>query len=59
MSRPRADSLGPDDEVMPYSDDETDDELDASSEGETEEPQGALQLPMEVKPSGGSLKTYK
>lgn len=31
MSRPRVDSeesLGPDDEVMPYSDDETDDELE-------------------------------
>lgn len=31
MSRRRADSqgsLGPDDEVMPYSDDETDDELE-------------------------------
>uniref|UniRef100_A0A7N8XD56 Phospholipid-transporting ATPase n=1 Tax=Mastacembelus armatus TaxID=205130 RepID=A0A7N8XD56_9TELE len=27
-------SLGPDDEVMPYSDDETDDELEPSSEGE-------------------------
>ncbi|KAL2099677.1 hypothetical protein ACEWY4_004071 [Coilia grayii] len=38
MSRRRADSqssLGPDDEVMPYSDDETDDELDQSmDEGE-------------------------
>uniref|UniRef100_H2MJJ7 Phospholipid-transporting ATPase n=1 Tax=Oryzias latipes TaxID=8090 RepID=H2MJJ7_ORYLA len=42
MSRPRADSEGsmrPDDEVMPYSDDETDDELDTSeseAEGEPE-----------------------
>ncbi|XP_067087900.1 phospholipid-transporting ATPase IC-like [Osmerus mordax] len=37
MSRPRSDSqgsLGPDDEVMPYSDDETDEELEPSSEGE-------------------------
>ncbi|XP_062410465.1 phospholipid-transporting ATPase IC [Sardina pilchardus] len=37
MSRRRADSqgsLGPDDEVMPYSDDETDDELDPSMEEE-------------------------
>uniref|UniRef100_A0A8C8BZC9 Phospholipid-transporting ATPase n=1 Tax=Oncorhynchus tshawytscha TaxID=74940 RepID=A0A8C8BZC9_ONCTS len=37
MSRERADSqgsLGPDDEVMPYSDDETDDELDPSSDEE-------------------------
>uniref|UniRef100_A0A8C7Q2B3 Phospholipid-transporting ATPase n=1 Tax=Oncorhynchus mykiss TaxID=8022 RepID=A0A8C7Q2B3_ONCMY len=35
MSRERADSqgsLGPDDEVMPYSDDETDDELDPGSD---------------------------
>ena len=35
MSRERADSqgsLGPDDEVMPYSDDETDDELDPGDE---------------------------
>uniref|UniRef100_A0A671VK47 Phospholipid-transporting ATPase n=1 Tax=Sparus aurata TaxID=8175 RepID=A0A671VK47_SPAAU len=49
MSRRRADSqgsLGPDDEVMPYSDDETDDELDASSEEELEEPPGAPQPPM-------------
>uniref|UniRef100_A0A673YFE5 Phospholipid-transporting ATPase n=1 Tax=Salmo trutta TaxID=8032 RepID=A0A673YFE5_SALTR len=37
MSRERADSqgsLGPDDEVMPYSDDETDDELDPGSDEE-------------------------
>uniref|UniRef100_H2RJD7 Phospholipid-transporting ATPase n=1 Tax=Takifugu rubripes TaxID=31033 RepID=H2RJD7_TAKRU len=33
----------PDDEVMPYSDDETDDELDASTEEEEEEPPGAPQ----------------
>lgn len=54
MSRRRADSqgsLGPDDEVMPYSDDETDDELDASSEGEPEEPPGAPHPPVEAKPS--------
>uniref|UniRef100_A0A671VMJ5 Phospholipid-transporting ATPase n=1 Tax=Sparus aurata TaxID=8175 RepID=A0A671VMJ5_SPAAU len=54
MSRRRADSqgsLGPDDEVMPYSDDETDDELDASSEEELEEPPGAPQPPAEVRPS--------
>ena len=61
MSRRRVDSqgsLGPDDEVMPYSDDETDDELDASSEGEQEEPPGAPQPPVEARPSGESLKTY-
>uniref|UniRef100_A0A671VLQ5 Phospholipid-transporting ATPase n=1 Tax=Sparus aurata TaxID=8175 RepID=A0A671VLQ5_SPAAU len=56
MSRRRADSqgsLGPDDEVMPYSDDETDDELDASSEEELEEPPGAPQPPAEVRPKMG------
>lgn len=60
MNRRRADSQGsqgPDDEVMPYSDDETDDELDASSEEEPEEPAGAPPPPMEAKPSGESLKT--
>ncbi|KAM9338571.1 phospholipid-transporting ATPase IC [Symphorus nematophorus] len=56
MSRRRVDSqgsLGPDDEVMPYSDDETDDELDTSSEEEEEqeEPPGAPQPPVEAKPS--------
>ncbi|XP_029025689.1 phospholipid-transporting ATPase IC [Betta splendens] len=54
MSRRRADSqgsLGPDDEVMPYSDDETDDELEASSEGEAEEPPGVVHVPAEAKPS--------
>uniref|UniRef100_A0A3Q1EZJ4 Phospholipid-transporting ATPase n=1 Tax=Acanthochromis polyacanthus TaxID=80966 RepID=A0A3Q1EZJ4_9TELE len=44
MSRRWTDSLGPDDEAMPYSDDETDDELAdelaVSSEGEPEEPPG-------------------
>lgn len=61
MSRRRAHSQGslePDDEVMPYSDDETDDELDASSEEEAEEPPGAPQPPVEAKPSGECLKTY-
>uniref|UniRef100_A0A4W6CSV6 Phospholipid-transporting ATPase n=1 Tax=Lates calcarifer TaxID=8187 RepID=A0A4W6CSV6_LATCA len=54
MSRQRADSqgsLGPDDEVMPYSDDETDDELAVSSEGEAEEPPGVPHPPVEAKPS--------
>ncbi|KAM4635236.1 phospholipid-transporting ATPase IC [Polymixia lowei] len=52
MSRRRVDSqgsLGPDDEVMPYSDDETDDELDASTDGEGEGPPGVPQAPVEVK----------
>ena len=51
-------SLGPDDEVMPYSDDETDDELDASSEGEAAEapePEpGAPQPPVDARSSGES-----
>lgn len=55
MSRRRADSqgsLGPDDEVMPYSDDETDDELDASSEEEEPEaPPGAPHPEVEAKPT--------
>lgn len=58
MSRRRAesqDSLGPDDEVMPYSDDETDDELEESSESETEEPGHVPQPPVEARPSGMSL----
>lgn len=61
MSRQRADSqgsMGPDDEVMPYSDDETDDELEVSSEGEPEQPPGVVQPPVEVRPSGESVKTY-
>lgn len=56
MNRGRADSRGslePNDEVMPYSDDETDDELDASSEEEeVEEPPGAPQPPADARPSG-------
>lgn len=52
MSRRHVGSLEPDDEVMPYSDDETDDELDASTEEEEEEPPGALQPPAEPQVSG-------
>lgn len=52
MSRRHAGSLEPDDEVMPYSDDETDDELDASTEDEGEEPPGASQPPAEPQTSG-------
>ncbi|CAL8318090.1 unnamed protein product [Lota lota] len=63
--RQRADSegsLGPDDEVMPYSDDETDDELDASSEGEGGEPgevePGAPQPPVDTRSNlGWRVKT--
>ncbi|XP_023121616.2 phospholipid-transporting ATPase IC [Amphiprion ocellaris] len=54
MSRRRTDSqgsLGPDDEAMPYSDDETDDELAVSSEGEPEAPPGAPHPPVETRPS--------
>lgn len=61
MSRQRADSqgsMGPDDEVMPYSDDETDDELEPSFEGEAEEPPGVEHPPVEAR-SGESLKTYQ
>uniref|UniRef100_A0A7N6BQJ8 Phospholipid-transporting ATPase n=1 Tax=Anabas testudineus TaxID=64144 RepID=A0A7N6BQJ8_ANATE len=52
MSRQRADSqgsMGPDDEVMPYSDDETDDELEPSFEGEAEEPPGVEHPPVEAR----------
>ncbi|XP_071321667.1 phospholipid-transporting ATPase IC [Trachinotus anak] len=54
MSRERVDSQGsmrPDDEVMPYSDDETDDELAVSSEGEAEALPAAPHPPVEAKPS--------
>ncbi|XP_034457388.1 phospholipid-transporting ATPase IC [Hippoglossus hippoglossus] len=56
MSRRRVDSQGslaPDDEVMPYSDDETDDELEVSSEEEEPEAEapGVPQPPVEAKPS--------
>uniref|UniRef100_A0A8C4DL60 Phospholipid-transporting ATPase n=1 Tax=Dicentrarchus labrax TaxID=13489 RepID=A0A8C4DL60_DICLA len=52
MSRRRADSqgsLGPDDEVMPYSDDDTDDELEPSSEGEPEAPHAPAEMGWKVK----------
>lgn len=55
MSRRHASSTGslePDDEVMPYSDDETDDELDASTDDEEEAPPGAPQPPGEPQISG-------
>lgn len=51
MSRRHAGSHEPDDEVMPYSDDETDDELDGSTEDEEEFP-GAPQPPAEPQVSG-------
>lgn len=55
MSRRRTSSqgsIGPDDEVMPYSDDETDDELSVSSE---EEPEPEVpHPPVEHRLSGGS-----
>ncbi|XP_034047681.1 phospholipid-transporting ATPase IC-like [Thalassophryne amazonica] len=54
MSRHRADSqdsLEPDDEVVPYSDDETDDDLDESSEPEAEAPTSVPQQPVEARPS--------
>ncbi|XP_030599115.1 phospholipid-transporting ATPase IC isoform X1 [Archocentrus centrarchus] len=54
MSRPHADSqgsLGPNDEVMPYSDDETDDELaEESSEEEEEVQPRPPQPPEEARP---------
>ncbi|KAM8872326.1 phospholipid-transporting ATPase IC [Synchiropus picturatus] len=51
MSRPRTNSVGPDDEVMPYSDDETDDELEVPSEEEVEPAAGALEPEVEIRPS--------
>lgn len=48
-------SLQPNDEVMPYSDDETDDELDATSEEEeedVEEMPGAEEPAAGARPSG-------
>ncbi|XP_042250955.1 phospholipid-transporting ATPase IC [Thunnus maccoyii] len=54
MSRPRVDSqasMRPDDEVMPYSDDETDDELAQSSDGEAEGSPGALHPPVDARAS--------
>ncbi|KAM9841304.1 phospholipid-transporting ATPase IC [Aulostomus maculatus] len=55
MNRQRAESeasLGPDDDVMPYSDDETDDELAVSTDDEVEPPPpGVPQPPPEVRPS--------
>nr|XP_020456646.1 phospholipid-transporting ATPase IC [Monopterus albus] len=60
MSRQRADSqgsLGPDDDVMPYSDDETDDELEPpSSEGEPDEEEPEAPPPVEVRPSEANWK---
>lgn len=63
MNRGRADSQGslePNDEVMPYSDDETDDELDGSSEEEVEVFPGAPGAPepvVDTRPSGEYLKS--
>uniref|UniRef100_A0A6Q2XYP7 Phospholipid-transporting ATPase n=1 Tax=Esox lucius TaxID=8010 RepID=A0A6Q2XYP7_ESOLU len=57
MSRPRADSqgsLGPDDEVVPYSDDETDDELESL---EDEGPPGVPPTE-EVKSTGERLRPH-
>ncbi|KAM9820089.1 phospholipid-transporting ATPase IC [Neosynchiropus ocellatus] len=51
MSRPRSNSVGPDDEVMPYSDDETDDELEVPSEEEVEPAAGAQEPEVEIRPS--------
>lgn len=61
MSRRRAGSqgsLGPDDEVMPYSDDETDDELAPSTDGEAEELPGVLHPSVEAKVSGEALQRF-
>ncbi|XP_056147164.1 phospholipid-transporting ATPase IC [Lampris incognitus] len=54
MNRQRVDSvdsLGPDDEVMPYSDDETDDELEVVSDEGGDRPTAAPHPPLETKPS--------
>lgn len=58
MNRQRVDSqgsLGPNDEVMPYSDDETDEELDETSESEEEGPPQAPHPPVEPRHPGLSL----
>lgn len=56
MSRRHVDfrgSLEPNDEVMPYSDDETDDELDATSEEDEEEAAAGVEEPAaDARPSG-------
>lgn len=55
MNRGHVDSRGPvepNDEVMPYSDDETDDELDASTEDEAGETPGDEEAPADARPSG-------
>ncbi|KAJ4925775.1 hypothetical protein JOQ06_007963 [Pogonophryne albipinna] len=52
MSRRWPDTqVPPDDEVMPYSDDETDDELEVSSEEEPDVPPGITPPQVEAKPS--------
>lgn len=52
-------SVGPNDEVMPYSDDETDDELDVSTDEEEEEPvPGAPPPPVEIRPSGEACDRF-
>lgn len=55
MSRWGEESQGPDDEVMPYSDDETDDELEVSTDEEADVPTADPQLPVVAKPSGEAL----
>lgn len=60
MNRGHADSQGslePNDEVMPYSDDETDDELDEGSEEEVEVFPGAPEPVVDTRPSGEFLKS--
>lgn len=62
MSRGRVDSRGslePNDEVMPYSDDETDDELDASSEDEGGPTPGDQEAAADARPSGELSVTTK